>query len=136
MLQSQPSEPAAVLQSASARIVRAIVRGLYEGEFVSGQRLIEPELMIQFGVGRSTVRESIRRMELEGIVTVLPHRGAVIRKMSAGEALDALMVMQLCVGLAARQAAERIEANGGRGRFEKAWRDLQGCRHLADGYEL
>lgn len=136
MLQSRLSESSAVLQSASARIARAIIRGLYEGEYASGQRLIEPELMTQFGVSRSTVRESIRRMESEGIVTVLPHRGAVIRKMSAAEALDALMVMQLCVGLAARQAAERIEADGARRRFDKAWRDLQECRHLSDGYDL
>jgi len=112
-----------------------MVRGLYEGEYVSGQRLIEPELMVQFSVSRSTVRESIRRMESDGIVIVLPHRG-VIRKTSAAEGLDALMVMQLCVGLAARQAAERIEPNGGRKRFEKAWRDLQQCRHLVDGYDL
>jgi DNA-binding GntR family transcriptional regulator len=136
MLQSQSSKGAAVPQSASAQIVRAIVRGLYEGEYASGQRLIEPELMTQFEVSRSTVRESIRRMESEGIVMVVPHRGAVIRKMSVAEALDALTVMQLCVGLAARQAAERIEANGGRRRFEKVWGDLQECRHLADGYDL
>jgi DNA-binding GntR family transcriptional regulator len=132
----QLSETSAVPESASARIVRAIVRGLYEGEYVSGQRLIEPELMTQFGVSRSTVRESIRRMESEGIVTVLAHRGAVIRKMSAAEALDALMVMQLCVGLAARQAAERIQANDSRRRFEKSWRDLQERRHLSNGYDL
>ncbi|MGC2786755.1 MAG: GntR family transcriptional regulator [Roseiarcus sp.] len=136
MLQSHPLEPSAVPESASVRIVRAIVRGLYEGDYASGQRLIEPELMTHFGVSRSTVRETIRRMESEGIVIVLPHRGAVIRKMSTSEALDALIVMQLCVGLAARQAAERIEANGARRRFEKAWRDLQECRHLSDGYDL
>jgi DNA-binding GntR family transcriptional regulator len=134
--QSEPPEPSTVLQSASARIVRAIIRGLYDGEYVSGQRLVEPELMQQFGVSRSTVRESIRRMESEGIVTALPHRGAIIRKMSAPEAIDALMVMQLCVGLAARQAAERIEASGGRKPFEKAWRELQEHRNLPDGYEL
>ena len=135
-LQSRPLEPSNVAQSASTQIVRAIVRGLYEGEFASGQRLIEPELMTQFDVSRSTVRESIRRMESEGIVTVVPHRGAAIRKMSAAEGLDALMVMQLCVGLAARQAAERIEAHGRRERFEKAWGELEECRHLPDGYDL
>lgn len=135
-LRGRPFEQSNVPQSASAQIVRAIIRGLYEGEYASGQRLIEPELMTQFDVSRSTVRESIRRMESEGIVIVVPHRGAVIRKMSVPEALDALTVMQLCVGLAARQAAERIEANGGRRRFEKAWDDLQECRHLADGYDL
>ena len=134
--QGRRFEPSSVPRSASAQIVRAIIRGLYEGEYASGQRLVEPELMTQFDVSRSTVRESIRRMESEGIVTVVPHRGAVIRKMSVAEALDALMVMQLCVGLAARQAAERIEANGGRKCFEKAWRDLQECRHLSDGYDL
>lgn len=132
----QSRAPAPPAPSASARIVRTIVRGLYEGAYVSGQRLVEPELMKQFGVGRSTVRESIRRMESEGIVTVLPHRGAVIRKMSAAEAIDALLVMELCVGLAARQAAERIELGGARKRFEKAWRELEEHRHLADGYEL
>jgi DNA-binding GntR family transcriptional regulator len=135
-LQSRRLEPSNVAQSASTQIVRAIIRGLYEGAFASGQRLIEPELMTQFDVSRSTVRESIRRMESEGIVTVVPHRGAAIRKMSVAEALDALMVMQLCVGLAARQAAERIEAHGGRERFEKAWGELQECRHLPDGYDL
>jgi DNA-binding GntR family transcriptional regulator len=134
-LQSRRLEPSNVAQSASTQIVRAIIRGLYEGAFASGQRLIEPELMTQFDVSRSTVRESIRRMESEGIVTVVPHRGAAIRKMSVAEALDALMVMQLCVGLAARQAAERIEAHGGRERFEKAWGELQEC-HLPDGYDL
>jgi DNA-binding GntR family transcriptional regulator len=122
-------------QSASARVVRAIVRGLYEGAYAPGQRLAEPELMEQFGVGRSTARESIRRMESEGLVTVLPHKGAVIRRMSADEALDALMVMELCIGLAARQAAERI-AKGGRARLEQAWRELQRFRDAPHGYDF
>ncbi|MDE3176111.1 MAG: GntR family transcriptional regulator [Pseudomonadota bacterium] len=122
--------------SASARVVKSIVRGLYEGEYAPGQRLAEPELMAQFGVSRSTARESIRRMESEGIVTVLPHRGAVIRRMTTAEALDALMVMELCVGLAARQAAERIDASGGRARFQQTWRELQTYRDRPGGYEF
>ena len=112
------------------------MRGLHEGAYAPGQRLAEPEIMEQFGVGRSTARESIRRMESEGIVTVLPHRGAVIRRMSIEEALDALMIMELCIGLAARQAAERIHVAGGRARFERAWRDLQKFRDLPDGYDF
>ena len=125
-----------VAPSASARVVKSIVRGLYEGDYAPGQRLAEPELMEQFSVSRSTARESIRRMESEGLVKVLPHRGAVIRRMSAGEALDALMVMELCVGLAARQAAERIEASGGRARFDQTWRELQGYREAPGGYDF
>jgi DNA-binding GntR family transcriptional regulator len=122
--------------SASARVVRAIVRGLHEGAYAPGQRLAEPELMAEFGVSRSTARESVRRMESEGLVTVEPHRGAVIRRMSAQEALDALRVMELCVGLAARQAAERIGQNDGRARLTRAWRELQRFRELPDSYEF
>ena len=134
--QNSASDPSRLADSASARIVRSIIRGLYEGRYVSGQRLAEPELMKEFGMGRSTVRESIRRMETEGIVTVLPHRGAVIRKMSAAESINALLVMELCIGLAARQAAERIEVDGACKRLEKTWRELQEHRHSPDGYEL
>jgi DNA-binding GntR family transcriptional regulator len=92
--------------------------------------------MKEFGMGRSTVRESIRRMETEGIVTVHPDRGAVIRKMSTAESINALLVMELCIGLAARQAAERIEVDGACKRLEKTWRELQEHRHSPDGYEL
>ncbi len=121
--------------SAAARVVKAIVRGLYEGLYAPGQRLAEPELMERFGVGRSTARESIRLMESEGLVTVLPHRGAMIRRMSAEEALDALLVMELCIGLAARQAAERVAVKGGQA-LEEAWRALQRFRAAPHGYDF
>lgn len=126
---------AAETPSAAARVVKAIVRGLYEGLYAPGQRLAEPELMAQFGVGRSTARESIRLMESEGLVTVSPHRGAVIRRMSAEEALDALLVMELCIGLAARQAAERVAAKSARA-LEQAWRELQRFRDTPHGYDF
>lgn len=122
--------------SASAKVVRAVIRGLHEGSYVPGQRLAEPELMERFGISRSTARESIRRMESEGIVDVLPYRGAVIRRLSIEEAIDALLVMEISVGLAARLAAERIEAPGSRERFEEAWGDLQRFRGLGDSFDF
>lgn len=131
----ETSSAATNAQSAASRIVKAIVRGLYEGAYAPGQRLAEPELMSQFDVGRSTARESIRLMESEGLVTVLPHRGAVIRRMSAKEALDALQVMELCIGLAARQAAERIAATSGEP-LEQAWRALRRFRDAPHGYDF
>jgi DNA-binding GntR family transcriptional regulator len=134
--QTKSPSRAAAQPSASARVVREIVRGLYEGDYVPGQRLAEPELMQQFGVSRSTVRESIRRMESEGIVDVLPHRGAVIRRLTVEEAIDALLVMEICVGLAARQAAERIDTPGSRERFDGAWRELLEFRNRGDGYDF
>lgn len=123
-------------QSASAKVVREILRGLHEGLYAPGQRLIEPELMEQFGISRSTARESIRRMEAEGIVDVLPHRGAIIRRMTREEALNALLVMELCIGLAARQAAQHINEADNHARFQTAWDELQAFQATPDGFDM
>lgn len=129
-----PASAAAPLRaaySASEKVVRAIIRGLYEGNFVPGQRLVEPDLMTMSGASRSTVREAIRRLEADGIVEVLPYRGAQIRRLSPREARDALLVIEYCIGLAARLAAERIGEGDNRSRFESAADEL--LRHAGDG---
>ncbi len=92
--------------------------------------------MEQFGVSRSTAREAVRRMESEGIVDVLPHRGAVVRRLTPEEAIDALLVMELCIGLAARFAAERIHKPGNRAAFEAAWSDLQKFEGVPDSFDF
>ena len=49
--------------------MRDVVRGLYEGRYVAGQRLAEPDLMRSYGVARSTVREAIKRLVAEGVLS-------------------------------------------------------------------
>ena len=50
--------------SAAENIVRDILKGLYEGRYVSGQRLAEPDLIARYGVSRSTVREAIKPLRV------------------------------------------------------------------------
>lgn len=121
--------------SAASRVVRGVIRGLYEGDYVPGQRLAEPDLMAAFEVGRSTVREAIRRLETEGVVDVLPHKGTTIRHLTAREALDALLVIEMLIALAARQAAQRIGEGQNREIFERAWSDLQAHSAGFDTFE-
>lgn len=121
--------------STSERIARAVVRGLYEGNFVPGQRLIEPDLMALFGASRGVVREAIRRLEAEGVVDVLPYRGAQIRRLSDREARDALLVIEYCTGLAARLAADRINEGDSRAVFQQALDSLLGFQGQAESFE-
>lgn len=121
--------------STSERIARAVVRGLYDGSFVSGQRLVEPDLMALYGASRSAVREAIRRLEAEGVVDVLPHRGAQIRRLTEREARDALLVIEYCVGLAARLAAERIDEADNRATFTAALEQVLAHQNAAAGFE-
>ncbi len=111
-------------QSAAGRIVRAVIRGLYEGSYAPGQRMVEADLMTQFDVSRVTVREALHRLEAEGVLDTRPNHSAQIRNLTANEALDALEVIKMCTGLAARQAAERIALGTNREIFLLAWQQL------------
>lgn len=92
-------------------IVRDILHGLSEGRYAPGQRLVEPDLMARYGVGRSTVREALGRLAAGGVVIQAPHRGAQIRLLTRRATRDLLRVTECLLGLAARQAAEAV-ANG------------------------
>ena len=100
--------------------MRDIVRGLYEGRYVAGQRLVEPNLADHYGVSRGTVREAINRLAAQGIVESRHQRGARIKQPSKREALNMLLITEVIVGPAARQAAANIDAPGARARFEEA----------------
>ena len=56
------------------------------GLFKPGQRLIERELCEQTGVGRTSIREALRQLEAEGLVTTIPHRGPIVSTITAEEA--------------------------------------------------
>lgn len=98
--------------SSSERIVKDILRGLYDGRYVAGQRLVEPDLIAHYGVSRSTVREAIKRLAAQGVVEAHHNRGARIRQMSKEEARNILCITEVIVGLAARMAAANISEPG------------------------
>lgn len=120
----------------SDQIVRDIVRGLYEGRYVAGQRLVEPDVMRHYHVSRSTVREAITRLAAEGVVTVNPFRGAQIRQLSRSDARNVLRIMELLIGLAARLTAERIDEPGAREYFSECFGALMSFESERDSYDL
>ncbi len=126
---------AASRESASDRLVREIVRGLHEGRYAPGQRLVEADLVSAFGLSRATVREALRRLEAEGLVEISPHRGAQIRRLSPREALDAILVLRRCIALGAKQAAERIDRGENRVDLRAAWDRLAAHEAGEDGFE-
>ena len=122
--------------SSSDLIVRDVVRGLYEGRYVAGQRLAEPDLMRSYGVARSTVREAIKRLVAEGVLESHPFRGAQIRQFSRHQAVNVLLVLELMIGLAARQAAASIGEGDHRARFQESLDRLLALEAASDSYDF
>lgn len=122
--------------STSAQIVRDIVKGLYEGRYVPGQRLAEPDLMASYGVSRSTIRESLKALSADGVVVLEAYRGAHIRRLSREQAANLFAITEVVLGLAARQAASKIGADGARSRLEALFQAIRDYREEEGRFEF
>jgi DNA-binding GntR family transcriptional regulator len=72
-----------------------------------GQRLVERELVEQLGISRPTVREVLRQLAVEGLVTVVPQRGAVVTALSRDDAADLYEMRASLEALAVRRFVQR-----------------------------
>lgn len=88
------------------QVVNGIRERILAGHYAVGQRLITRELMASLGYSRSTVREAFARLAAEGLVDLIPNRGAAVRGLSRKEILDLFQIRELLEGLSARLAAE------------------------------
>jgi DNA-binding GntR family transcriptional regulator len=102
------------------RVVDAIIRSIRSGVYVPGQRLIEADLTRDYHVSRGPVREALKRLAAEGVLTLTRHRGAYVRAMSRLEVRDSLMVLESLVGLMANLAARRIGDDDNAARMREA----------------
>jgi DNA-binding GntR family transcriptional regulator len=90
-------------------VVDAILYGIRSGRYVPGQKLIEADLTHDLGVSRGPVREALKRLSAEGVITLTRHRGAYIRALTRTEADETLVVLEVLCGLMARLAAEAVK---------------------------
>lgn len=61
------------------KVCSVLRRAILKGDFKPGQRLVQTELAELIGVSRMPIREALRTLEIEGLVTLEPHKGAVVR---------------------------------------------------------
>lgn len=107
-------------------------QAIVERQLVPGQRLIERELVELTGVSRTSIREALRELAAEGLVTAIPNKGTVVARVSAEEARQLYEVRSALEGLAGRlfvqnatqaqrnalvRALQRIERQVAKGSF-------------------
>lgn len=82
-----------------------ILDAIDAGEYPPGARLLETDLANTFGVSRTPVREALRRLESQGVVTHEPRKGAVVASLDYNQLGELYAVREVMEGLAARFAA-------------------------------
>lgn len=111
------------------RVVDSIIRAIRAGVYVPGQRLIEADLTREYQVSRGPVREALKRLAAEGVLTLTRHRGAYVRALTRTEVRDSLMVLEALVGLMAKLAAKRIGQGDNADRMRTAYERLLAFKH-------
>ncbi|WP_335984070.1 MULTISPECIES: GntR family transcriptional regulator [Streptomycetaceae] len=86
-------------------VQQGIRQALAAGDMVPGQRLVEQELSDGFGVTRSSVREALQELAAEGLVELVPNRGARVRVVSVEDAVLITECRSALEVLCARRAA-------------------------------
>ena len=93
-------------------------------EIEPGEKINEENLAERIGVSRTPVRETLCRLENEGIVKVIPRRGAFVTQLSGEAVAEVLQIREALEGLVARLATQRMD---------KATLDaLRSCLHRVD----
>ena len=89
-------------------VFNTLRENILTGEMKPGERLMEIHLANRLGVSRTPIREAIRMLELEGLVTMVPRKGAEVAQISEKGLRDVLEVRQALDALAMELACERI----------------------------
>jgi len=89
-------------------VFNALREAILRGELYPGERLMEKQLAEKMGVSRTPIREAIRKLELEGLVIMVPRKGAQVAQITEKEVKDVLEVRATLEELAVKLACEKI----------------------------
>lgn len=94
--------------SLSSKVFQKLRDNILTGKYAEQEELRENTIGKELGVSRTPVREALRQLELEGLVTIIPNKGAYVSGITREDVKDIYRMRSLLEGLCARWAAERI----------------------------
>ena len=92
------------------QVENVLRQAIIDGRFAPGERLIERELCASLGVSRTSIREALRKLEAEKLVTIVANKGPMVASLSVKEAADLLALRGLLEGFIAREFSQSASA--------------------------
>ncbi|MGL4738459.1 MAG: GntR family transcriptional regulator [Cellulosilyticaceae bacterium] len=90
-------------------VFQTLRKAILNGELEPGERLMETQLGEKLGVSRTPIREAIRKLELEGLVVMVPRKGAQVAQFTTKDIQDVLEVRAALEALASRLACKHMD---------------------------
>ena len=98
-------------------VFNTLRQAILKGELKPGERLMEIALAERLGVSRTPIREAMRKLELEGLVVMIPRRGAQVANITEKDLNDVLEVRIVLENMAIEKACARMTEED----IEKLW---------------
>ena len=119
----QKREPQAL---SAEQVCERIRSAILHGEIKPGSKLTEQDLASEYEVSRTPVREAIRQLEVEKLVSRTPFVGVTVRQLAPEEVVELLDIREVLEGLVARLATRHMDAAHLQ-RLKKSLQQLTGC---------
>ena len=94
--------------SLRGRVFRELREDILNGNYQENDELKEAAIADELGVSRTPVREAFRQLELEGLIRIVPNKGAYVTGISVSDVADIYEIRSLLEGLCARWATKKI----------------------------
>ena len=94
--------------SLRGQVFHVIREDILKGRYKENDELREATLGKELGVSRTPVREALRQLELEGLVKIIPNRGAFVTGITEKDVCDIYMIRSVLEGLCVQMAAEHM----------------------------
>ncbi len=94
--------------SLRGRVFHKLREDILSGKYKEHEELKEVAIGEEMGVSRTPVREAFRQLELEGLIQIIPNKGAYVTGITEKDVKDIYMIRSLLEGLCARWATEYI----------------------------
>lgn len=111
-------------------VFNTLRQAILKGELKPGERLMEIALAERLGVSRTPIREAMRKLELEGLVVMIPRRGAQVANITEKDLNDVLEVRIALENMAIEKACKRMTEE----ELDKLWQAAREFEHtMAEG---
>lgn len=94
--------------SLRGRVFVKIREDILKGRYRQNEAIKETQISKELDVSRTPVREALRQLELEGLVTIIPNKGAIVTGITSKDIYDIYIIRSLIEGLSARWATKNI----------------------------
>ncbi|MCA9949582.1 MAG: GntR family transcriptional regulator [Anaerolineales bacterium] len=115
-----------IFRSKNEVVYNELHQAILHGDYQPGERIVIDDVASQFGVSAIPIRESLRQLEADGFVEIVPYAGATVTEISAYSIFEVFALLETMEAICARSACQRM-SDAEIARLDELVQQMDGC---------